>query len=71
MFSNEECEGREKCAEKPLDLPECEELNGEDILELIAIVQSDVADEWEHKLHPRENRPIEKELKVTVSLNFA
>ena len=68
MTDIEEGEGREKYAVKPLDLPECargQELNGDDYLEITAIVQSEMADEWEHKPHPTENRPLEKELKVS------
>ena len=70
MFSNEQCEGREKHAEKTLDLPEClrgEPFCGDDYLEITAAMQSGLGDTWEHKLHPKENRPIEKELKVNVT----
>ena len=69
MFANELCEGREKHAEKTLDLPEClrgEQLCSDDFLEMTAAMVGELGDTWEHKLHPRENRPIEKELKVDV-----
>ena len=68
MYDNEKCEGREKKAEKPLELPNhC--LNGDDFLEITAAVTSELVDTWEHKLHPTENRPIERELKVNVNWN--
>ena len=65
MFDNESREGRETKTEKPLKLPDCC-LNGDDYLRITAALSGDVGDTWEHKLHPRENRPIEDEVKVNT-----
>ena len=65
MFEKESMEGREKKTEKILELPDCC-LNGDDCLKIAADIVGDVGDTWEHKLHPRENRPIENEVKVNT-----
>lgn len=70
MFDNEKMEGREKKTEKLLKLPDCC-LNGDDCLEITAAIVGDVGDMWEHKLHPRENRPIENEVKIVKLKNLS